>query len=91
VPFDLVLPSRLASQGWKVKIREFERLEPPHATVIRKTTTWRFGLRDGEFLDRKPPPHEVPAELVEHLRASLDELRAAWDAKYPENPVGDDR
>ena len=91
MPFDPVLPGSLASQGWKVKIREFERLEPPHATVIRKTTTWRFGLRDGEFLDRKPSPKELPDELVECLRASLDALRTAWDEKYPENPVGDDR
>lgn len=91
MPFELVLPDALRAQGWKVKIRELERLEPPHATVIRGTRTWRFALRDARFLDRDPPEREVRAGVVDHLRAHLDELRRAWDEKYPENPVGDDR
>lgn len=89
--YELDLPTRLEHQGWKVKIRDRERVEPPHVTVLYKTRAWRFGLRDLEFLDRKPPPGDVPAELVALLTARLDELVAAWDEMYPENPVEGDR
>jgi hypothetical protein len=91
MPFILVLPPALQRQGWRVKIREKERLEPPHATVIRRSSTWRFALRECRFLDREPPAGEVPAALVRHVLAHLEELRRAWDRLYPENPVGDDR
>lgn len=91
MPFTLVLPAALERQGWRVKIREKERLEPPHVTFIRRARTWRFALRECRFLDREPPPRDVPPALVEHVLARVDELRAAWDRMYPENPVGADR
>jgi len=91
MPFELDVPAALQRQGWKVKIRERERVEPPHVTIIRRTKTWRYGLRGGGFLDVRPSPRDVPAELVAHVDARLADLRAAWDAMYPENPVGDDR
>src|SRR2546425_12809991 len=54
VPFTLNLPEPWASRGWKVKIRDRERLEPPHGTILQKTRAWRFDLRSDEFLDKKP-------------------------------------
>ena len=58
--FTLNLTEPWASRGWKVKIRDRERLEPPHVTVVHKTRTWRFGLRSEGFLDEEPDPKEVP-------------------------------
>jgi hypothetical protein len=85
--FSLRLSPRWSTQRWKVKIRDKERLEPPHVSLTRGLRTWRLGLRSGSFLDKEPDPAEVPIGLVEQVRASLDELRTAWDAMYPENPV----
>jgi hypothetical protein len=56
-------------------------------TILHKARAWRIGLRDGAFLDKKPPPGDVPDELVEFLRGQTDELVAEWDGMYPENPV----
>jgi hypothetical protein len=72
---------------WKVKIRDVEGPEPPHATVIRGTTYWRWNLRERMFMDRTPDPRDVPVELVELLRASHDGLVRRWDATFPWNPV----
>jgi hypothetical protein len=77
-----------SGQGWKVKIRDNERSEPPHATVIKGVESWRFGLRTGTFLDKEPPPRRVPNGLVGWLEEHIDELRSEWDCTYPENPVG---
>lgn len=85
--FSFPLSSRWIAQRWKVKIRDKERLEPPHVSFIRGTRTWRLGLRSGEFLDIEPDPAEVPPGLVEEVKAALTELRSRWDAIYPENPV----
>ena len=87
VPFSLSLSWKWASRGWKVKIRDRERLEPPHATVLHKTRAWRFGLRSERFLDKDPDPGDVPGEIVEALHANLTELRQEWDRMFPENPV----
>jgi hypothetical protein len=87
VPFDLPLPEPWASQRWKAKIRDGERLEPPHVTIIQRTKAWRFNLRTGEFMDGEPPPGLVPEEVVAHVRAQIEALRRAWDERYPENPV----
>lgn len=86
MPYDLVLPPRWRLQRWKVKIRDRERLEPPHATILRGTEAWRF-LRTEEFLDDRPDPDEIPDELVDLIRAKLELLRTEWDRMYPENPV----
>jgi hypothetical protein len=85
--FSLPLPPPLPAQGWKVKIRDRERIEPPHATVLHKTRAWRFGLRTLDFLDAEPDPDDVPTELVDAILADIDRLRREWDAMYPENPV----
>ena len=52
MPFVLQLLKVLSQAGWKVKIYDFERLEPPHVTILRKfEETWRLSLRDGKFMD----------------------------------------
>ena len=57
--FALKLPRSLVRQ-WQVKIRDRERVEPPHVTIIRKTEAWRLALRTRQFLDREPDPAEIP-------------------------------
>ena len=70
-----------------MKIRDKERLEPPHVSLIRGTRTWRVDLRSGEFLDREPDPSEGPQALIDEVKARWTDLLAGWDAMYPENPV----
>ena len=85
--YELELPTRLANQGWKVKIRDRERVEPPHVTILKKTLSWRYALRECGFLDRQPDPAEVPATLLRAIESCLPKLKEAWDRMYPENPV----
>lgn len=85
--YALPLPEKLARQGWKVKIRDRERVEPPHATILHRTNALRFGLRSAEFLDRRPDSREVPVEVVSEVRSRLGALQEAWNQMYPENPV----
>ena len=85
--FRLKLPQPWESQGWKVKVRDRERVEPPHITIIFRRRAWRLGLRDGEFLDEEPDPSDVPTELVSWVREQHSELVRQWDRMYPENPV----
>ena len=87
MPYSLALSSGLKRAGWKVKIRDRERVEPPHVTIMQKTRSWRFGLRDTRFLDHEPDPREVPPEVVAEVLAHLEALRGAWDELHPENPV----
>lgn len=88
--FTLPLPVKWSSQGWIVKIRDRERLEPPHATVMRRTTSWRWDLREGNFMNPGPDPSAIPAAVVLALETHLQELRDAWDVMYPENPIESD-
>ncbi len=85
--FRLRLSRRLARQ-WQVKIRDREREEPPHVTILRRTQAWRVDLRTGKFLDRVPHPSEVPRTLMEEIQRRWSELQQRWDELYPENPVG---
>ena len=87
MPFDLHIPARFRHQGWKVKIRDKERLEPPHVSILFKDKTWRIGLRDGKFLDDSPPPAGVPGKLLDHVKISWDELCGQWNLMYPNNPL----
>src|SRR5206468_12050372 len=88
MPYKLDLPKRLKAKGWKVKIREKERLEPPHVTVMCRKKEWRIGLRDRTFL---VPPGGDWSDLDDELREILDrnweDLRIGWDSKYPTNPI----
>jgi hypothetical protein len=85
--FALAVPNEWASQGWKVKIRDDERNEVPHATLLRRRQAWRMNLRTGDFLDSDPDPREVPHDLAEHAWGKRQALRRAWNEMYPENPV----
>jgi hypothetical protein len=85
--FELTLPEPWAGRGWKAKIRDKERLEPPHVTLLHKTRAWRIGLRGLRFLDESPAPKEVPGEVFDFVGSHLSALKEAWDRMYPENPV----
>jgi hypothetical protein len=88
MPHELKLPKRLKTRGWKVKIREKERLEPPHVTIMCGTNEWRIGLRDKSFL---VPPDGKWAEIDQEVRELIEKnwktLQDAWDKKYPSNPI----
>ena len=85
--FSLPLLQPWDSQGWKVKIRDRERLEPPHVTVLHRSRAWRWNLRTGGFMDADPPPADVPKQIVAVIVENLARLRAEWDAMYTSNPV----
>ncbi len=85
--FTLKLPNPWESRGWKVKIRDRERVEPPHVTIMHKAKAWRFGLRTSQFLDSEPDPNLIPDEVLDAIRTNLSMLCEAWDRIYPENPV----
>lgn len=87
MPFALTLPEPWASRGWKAKIRDRERLEPPHVTVLYKTSAWRFDLRREAFLDKEPGPKDVPEEVIGTVRSNLTLLRQEWDRMYPVNRI----
>jgi hypothetical protein len=87
VAFQLKLPTLWENRGWKVKIRDRERVEPPHVTIMHKVKSWRFGLRSQQFLDKKPDPSDVPDEVIEAVRENVSMIRATWDRMYPENPI----
>ena len=89
MPFNLELPDEIARQGWKVKIRDRERVEPPHVTIIRGLEAWRFGLRTMTFMDAQPDPRRVPTSLQTFVNEQMHVLRTEWDRMYPENPVGE--
>jgi hypothetical protein len=89
VAYDLPLPLVLKNAGWKVKIFDREIREPPHLTIIRKTTRWRLNLRTRTFMDARPPPSEVPAALLQIIEGQWTVLCQQWDAMYPQNPVAD--
>lgn len=85
--YALEMPAEWRTQGWKVKIRDDERNETPHATILRRRQAWRVDLRTGRFMDSVPDPHDVPEGLVALVWNRRAGLRRAWDAMYPENPV----
>jgi hypothetical protein len=88
VPFELELPDGLSPE-WKVKIREKERLEHPHVTIIRGTSSWRINLRDGGFMDNPPDPRLVPQDLLNYIKREdvWTRLVQEWNKKYPNNHV----
>ncbi len=71
---------------WKVKIRDNERVEDPHLSIIRGTTVWRVCLRDGRFMDGGSWK-DMPAGLEQAITANWQHLCEAWDRMYPDNPV----
>ena len=84
---ELELPIGLKRARWKVKIQDKESREPPHVSILRGTDKWRINLRTREFMDRRPDPSEIPAELLDHVRDHWEWACEHWDAMYPDNPV----
>lgn len=86
------LPKREHSEGWRLKIRDNERLEPPHVTVLFKgTAIGRWGLRERAFL--VPPAcslNDVPQAVRDLLGddATFKAMCEHWDKTYASNPVG---
>ncbi len=60
---------------------------PPHVTIMHKTRSWRWSLRDGQFLDTDPDPKDVPQEILKVVRQHMEQLQRTWNRMYPENPV----
>lgn len=91
--FNLRLPASLAKMRWKVKIRDKERVEDPHITIIRGTEVWRVCLRDGGFMDGGSW-NDLPDGLQQVVEEHWQQLCDAWDQMYPHNPIqgeeGDD-
>jgi hypothetical protein len=87
MPFLLNLPKKLQQAGWKVKVLEKERLEPPHVTIFFKRAKWRYGLRERAFLDPEPDPKEIPDAIMDELDSNYPKLCRAWNDRYPKNPV----
>ena len=88
MPFDVPLPRKLRAEGWKVKIREKARVEPPHDTLLHNADEWRLGLRDRQLL--VPPGgriRDIDPAVMRLVEEHWGQLIEAWDAKYPENPV----
>ena len=87
--FALPLPRPLAKAGWKVKIRDKERLEEPHVTIMRGTRCWRLGLRSRTFLDPGDSWGDIPERPRQHVTAELNwkRLGQEWDRMYPDNRV----
>jgi len=91
MPFVLELVAALKQAGWKVKIHDFERLEPPHVTIYQKIRTWRLSLRDGTFLDKGDKWSQINETVRSEIEDNWDALIEEWDAIHPQNPVsGDD-
>jgi hypothetical protein len=64
------------------------QIEPPHVTIIHKADEWRLGLRDGRLL--VPPGgriKDIDPAVRQIIEKHWEALIAAWDEKYPENPV----
>jgi hypothetical protein len=88
MPFAVPLSKKLKAEGWKVKIREKERVEPPHVTIMHKADEWRLGLRDKRLLE--PPGgriKDIDPAVMQVIEEHWEQLIEAWDEKYPENPV----
>jgi len=85
--FDLELLQALKKGGWKVKIHDWERLEPPHITIYRRRLKWRLSLRDRSFLDRGDKWSEIDKEVRETIEANWELLQAEWDRIHPDNPI----
>lgn len=85
--YALKMPKPLKDKGWKVKIRNWERTEEPHVTILWKTQGWRYNIREPGFMDSEPDPKLVPDDVVDHITKNLKLLREQWDKKHPENPI----
>lgn len=87
MPFSLTLSDSLRQAGWKVKIHDFERLEPPHVTVYRRMRSWRLSLRSGDFLDLGDRWSQIDEGVKAAIQSGWTGLQMEWDRMHPDNPV----
>jgi hypothetical protein len=88
MPYELRLNAKLRKAGWKVKIRDAERLEEPHATIIWKYKTWRLSLRTNEFLEQDQSWNDKDMkEVKDAVDTAWETLKTEWDKLYPGNPI----
>lgn len=87
MPYELTLIARLKKARWKVKIRDAERLEEPHVTILWKHKAWRLSLRTKEFLEQGQSWKEVDAGVQSAIQQAWETLKEEWDVLYPENPI----
>jgi len=89
VPYDHSLAKSLKKAGWRVKIHDLERLEPPHVTIYFKSRKWRLSLRTGVFLDSDDRWSQVDENVRKSIVGTRDweKICAAWDEIHPDNPV----
>lgn len=80
------LQSKKIPKPYKVKIRDRERLEQPHVSILKKTECWRLGLRSLKFLD-DVSWSAFPDGIREAIDENLEQLIREWNRMYPENPV----
>jgi hypothetical protein len=90
VAYALRLATRLRKEGWKVKIRDKERLEPPHVTILHRGGLWRLGLRDGEFLPPGGSWNDIDEAVKTTIELHWEELCRTWDEMYPTNPIAEE-
>jgi hypothetical protein len=87
MPYSLPLSQPLRQAGWKVKIHDLERLEPPHATIYCKMRKWRLSLRTGTFLDLGDKWSQIEDGVREAIEGAWTTLQREWDRIHPDNPV----
>jgi len=87
MPYVLQLTQTSRQAGWKVKIHDSERLEPPHVTIYRKMRKWRLSLRDGTFLETRDSWSKIDGAVRDAIENNWQRLIAEWDAVHPDNPV----
>lgn len=87
MPYDLPLSQALRQAGWKVKIHDLERLEPPHVTIYCKSRKWRLSLRDGTFLDLGDKWSQIDEQVGTAVKDAWERLQQEWDRIHADNPV----
>ncbi len=85
--YELPLSDEIRKRGWKVKIRDRERLEPPHVTILFKTQAWRLCLRTGQFLDEGDSWRQIDNEVRSAIETNWQVICQEWNRLYPDNPV----
>ena len=87
VPYSLPLSKSHRQAGWKAKIHDLERLEPPHVTIYFRMRKWRLSLRTATFLDRGDKWSQIEKGVREAIEGAWTTLQTEWDRIHPDNPV----
>ncbi|QDT95280.1 hypothetical protein [Gimesia aquarii] len=89
MPYVLLLLQALKQAGWKVKIHDSERLEPPHVTIYQKRRKWRLALRDGTFLDKGDKWSQIDDAVKDTIqdKDNWKLLKTEWNNIHGDNPV----